>query len=76
MGCKYCNEHAQSDLVVRTGVVDGRLETITICTSCLWEKVLSPKVEDGNLLSEKESIESRLLGESQSAHSRMGKKVG
>jgi hypothetical protein len=50
MGCKYCNEKAESELVMRTGLEHGRLETITICTSCLWERVLSRTITNENPL--------------------------
>ena len=60
---------------MRTRVVNGWIETTTICTSCLWRKVLTHYTQDGDSLSHKRSVEARLPAESKSTHSRVGKKV-
>ncbi|MBW2173221.1 MAG: hypothetical protein JRF64_00970 [Deltaproteobacteria bacterium] len=75
MKCKYCKEKDESKLLMRTSAAEGIAETINICTSCLWQRVLEQKIQDGNLLSKKASIEERLLDRSQPTHSRVGKKA-
>jgi len=74
MVCKYCNEKDESKIVMRSTVVDGRVETENICTSCLWEQLLNDHSEDGNLLSKQASPERTLSAKSKSAHSAVGKK--
>lgn len=69
MECKICNEKDESKLVLRSTVVNQKVETIQICTSCLWEKLLNDENDDGNLLSGKESIEGRVFNESEFTHS-------
>jgi hypothetical protein len=59
MACKFCDEKDKSRLGMRSRVVNGEVETIEICSSCLWEKVMHGESEDGKLLSKGKSIEGR-----------------
>lgn len=60
MACEYCDEKDESRLVTRSSVVNGKVETVTICTPCLWEQLLDDHGEDGNLLSKKNTSEGKL----------------
>jgi hypothetical protein len=50
MKCKYCGEEDESELVTRTEVVDGKVQNVDICTSCLGEELLDDIDEDGSQL--------------------------
>lgn len=75
MECKYCHEKDEAKLLMRTTVVNHKIETVQICTSCLWERMTSEKTNDGNILPEKESIEGRVSKEPELAHSGVGEKT-
>lgn len=75
MPCKFCNEKDDSKLAMRSTVVNGKVETVQICTSCLWGKLTNDAIEDGNVLSEKADTEG-ISPESKAAYSPMGKKTG
>ena len=68
MACEYCGEENSSDLVTRSEVVDGKVETATICTSCLWEQLLEDTDKNENLLSKKKTNSRRISPESKSTH--------
>lgn len=55
MTCEYCDEKDESMLVMRSSVVNGKVETVNICTSCLWKQLLDDKSEDEKQLSDKDS---------------------
>lgn len=75
MACKFCNEKDESKLVMRSSVVNGKVETVNICSSCLWEQLLDDHSEDGNLLSKKDSNARRIPPELTSTHSRVGEGI-
>jgi hypothetical protein len=75
MACKYCGDSDESKLMMRSSLINGRVETIDICTGCFWFKKFNPEREHGNALSKKEPIERRISPKSQSTHSSVGKKT-
>ena len=59
MKCKYCNEMDESKLLMRSTVIKSQVETITICTSCLWEKLTPTEAKNGKILPKKKSSRTR-----------------
>lgn len=57
MECKYCGEKDESRLMMRTEVIDGKVETSHVCLDCWWFKEINVERKNGNLLSEKKPIE-------------------
>jgi hypothetical protein len=75
MACKYCNEKDESKLVMRSSVVNGKVETVNMCSSCLWEQLLDDHSENETSLSKKDSNAKRIPREFTSAHSRVGEGI-
>jgi hypothetical protein len=75
MACKYCNDKDESKLVMRSRVVNGKVETVNICTSCLWEQLLNDHSEDGTLLSNKDSHARRIPQDPTSTDSRVSERI-
>jgi protein-arginine kinase activator protein McsA len=46
MACEFCGEKNKSRLGMRTRVVNGKVETVEICSSCLWERLMYDENED------------------------------
>lgn len=59
MACEFCGEKNKSRLGMRTSVVNGKVETVEICSSCLWERLMYDENEDGKLLSKRKQVEER-----------------
>ena len=51
MACEFCGEKDKSRLGMRTRVVNGKVETVEICSSCLWERLMYG--ENGKILSKR-----------------------
>ena len=45
---------------MRSRVVNGEVETVEICSSCLWDRLIHKESDDGKLLSDGKSIEERM----------------
>ncbi|MBT6690433.1 hypothetical protein HN903_02480 [archaeon] len=56
MTCKFCGEKDKSRLGMRSSVVNGKVETVEICSSCLGEKLMFGEIESGKLLSEEKQF--------------------
>ncbi len=75
MACKYCGEKDQSKLMIKSEVVNCRVEKINICLNCWWFKEINTDGKNGNLLPEKESIKRRISKKPESSYSGMGKTI-
>ena len=56
MECKHCGEKDKSRLMMRSQVVDAKVETINICLDCWWFKDIHSEGENG-ILQEGNTIE-------------------
>lgn len=56
MKCNYCDETAESKLLVRSSMVNGIVKSIDICLSCFWFKRIRVAMKDGKILSKKKAI--------------------
>jgi len=54
MACEFCGKKNKSRLGMRTRVVNGKVETVEICSSCLWERLMYG--ENGKILSKKKQF--------------------
>ena len=63
MECPICNEKDESKIALRTTFINQKIETIQICTSCLWEKIYSKETTNGNTLPGENKTEDQLLSE-------------
>ena len=57
MACEFCGEKDNSRLGMRSSVVNGKVETVEICSSCLGEKLMFAEIESGKLLSKGKRFE-------------------
>jgi len=57
MACEFCGEKDKSKLGMRSSVVNGKVKTVEICSSCLGEKLMLDKSKNGKLLSKRKPIE-------------------
>lgn len=57
MACEFCGEKDKSKLGMRSSVVNGKVETVEICSSCLREKLMCDETENGKLLSKEKRFE-------------------
>ena len=76
MACKFCNEKDKSRIGMRSRVVNGKVETVEICSSCLWEKLMYSESEDGKLLSKGKPVEARVNKNKSCLYSELGKNTG
>ena len=74
MKCEYCGKEDESKLVMRSEVVDGKVQTVNICTSCLGEELFDDIDEDEIQLSNKK-MQGRRHPQLESTHSAVGKKA-
>lgn len=72
MECAICKEKDASKLALRTSVINQKIVTIQICTSCLWERMTSEETNDENILPKQVPIEGGISEESESTYSGMG----
>ena len=56
MACEFCGEEDKSRLGMRSSVVNGKANTVEICSSCLGEKLMPSETENGKLLSKKKQF--------------------
>ena len=76
MACKFCGEKDKSRLGMISRVVNGEVETVEICSSCLWDRLMHNESDDGKLLSEGKSVEERMPKGCWFIYSAMGKNTG
>jgi len=58
MACEFCGEKNKSRLGMRTSVVNGKVETVEICSSCLWERLMHD--ENGKILPKRQTNTERV----------------
>jgi hypothetical protein len=76
MACKFCGEKDKSRLGMRSRVINGEVETVEICSSCLWEKIMYNETKDGKLLSKGKPVEGRTTKNECRLYSELGKNSG
>ena len=57
MACEFCGEKDKSRLGMRSSVVNGKVKTVEICSSCLGEKLMQDKSKNEKLLSKGKRFE-------------------
>jgi hypothetical protein len=57
MECKFCKETDESQLLMSSRLINGRFETIEICFKCFLFGKHKIESENGDLLSERETVE-------------------
>lgn len=60
MACEFCGEKDESRLGLRSGIADGKVETVEICSWCLWGRLMCE--ENGETLSKGKQVEGRTFG--------------
>jgi hypothetical protein len=56
MACEFCGEEDKSRLGMRSSVVNGKANTVEICSSCLGKKLILSENENGKLLSKEKQF--------------------
>ena len=73
MACEFCGEKNKSRLGMRSKVVNGKVETVEICSSCLGKILMHDKSKNGQLLSKGKQFERETSKNKWRLYSELGK---
>ena len=73
MACEFCGEEDKSRLGMRSSVLNGKANTVEICSSCLGIKLKTSENENGRLLSKEKQFARELFKDKLYLYSELGK---